>query len=304
MVCVYFLSISLDCLLMVSSAVVFVFRRSAFGRNERDTVFLPLIEELQRHFFPSKPTLPIVAANGIRVLCPGGGTMRLPFELAMRGFQVAANESSALMLMSAKFVLQTTKHEAHRILSSSASPSDTSFPQFTIHPFIHSRCDWMRRSDQSAAVLIPDIDTVAVALPCPLSIVEGSFETLYAEAHERWDAVVTCFFIDTGVDIVAYVDRIATCLRDGGLWLNVGPLAYHHSRDRFSPSIDLCYDELLTVIRSRSLEVTMEREIDATYNQHPQSMSTVVYKCRLFAAVKKKRRSEIGLTTGPSMNDT
>lgn len=43
----------------------------------------------------------------------------------------------------------------------------------------------------------------------------------------QWDAVLTCFFIDTAQNIVTYIETIATLLREGGVWINLGPLLYH-----------------------------------------------------------------------------
>jgi carnosine N-methyltransferase len=39
--------------------------------------------------------------------------------------------------------------------------------------------------------------------------------------------VLTCFFIDTAQNIVSYIETIATLLREGGVWINFGPLLYH-----------------------------------------------------------------------------
>ena len=43
----------------------------------------------------------------------------------------------------------------------------------------------------------------------------------------EWDAVLTCFFIDTAQNIVSYIETIAILLREGGVWINLGPLLYH-----------------------------------------------------------------------------
>lgn len=69
-----------------------------------------------------------------------------------------------------------------------------------------------------------------------------------------WDAVVTCFFIDTAHNIIEYIETISKILKDGGVnflcysflnsfdllwlltclgsmfrqvWINLGPLLYH-----------------------------------------------------------------------------
>ncbi len=42
-----------------------------------------------------------------------------------------------------------------------------------------------------------------------------------------FDAVATCFFIDTAHNVVHYLQIIAQLLRPGGAWVNLGPLLYH-----------------------------------------------------------------------------
>ena len=37
-----------------------------------------------------------------------------------------------------------------------------------------------------------------------------------------WDAVVTCFFIDTAHNIVEYLEIIYKVLKPGGVWINLG----------------------------------------------------------------------------------
>ena len=66
-----------------------------------------------------------------------------------------------------------------------------------------------------------------------LAVQFGSFEMVYGPRQspdhgDRFDLVVTCFFLDTAKDVLDYVDTIHHVLRPGGLWINVGPLHYHH----------------------------------------------------------------------------
>ena len=42
-----------------------------------------------------------------------------------------------------------------------------------------------------------------------------------------WDAVCTVFFIDTAPNVIAYVEAIYKVLRNGGVWVNLGPLLWH-----------------------------------------------------------------------------
>jgi hypothetical protein len=67
---------------------------------------------------------------------------------------------------------------------------------------------------------------LCVGLGCGCGWVAGAGQRtdwMGAEGAGMWDAVVTCFFIDTARNIVEYVRLIRRLLRPGGVWLNLGP---------------------------------------------------------------------------------
>lgn len=49
-------------------------------------------------------------------------------------------------------------------------------------------------------------------------------------AAEAWDAVVTCFFLDTAANALQYVETIHRILRPGGVWVNMGAFARQPAR--------------------------------------------------------------------------
>jgi ubiquinone/menaquinone biosynthesis C-methylase UbiE len=53
-------------------------------------------------------------------------------------------------------------------------------------------------------------------------ILNYSLLLLYFPRVEKWDAVVTCFFIDTAKNIVDYLETIHKVLKKGGVWINAG----------------------------------------------------------------------------------
>lgn len=76
----------------------------------------------------------------------------------------------------------------------------------------------------------------------------GNFVEIYGDESERgrWDAVATCFFIDTAPVVMEYVETIHSALRSGGIWTNIGPLLYHWVEDteqnndeRFQKSVEV-----------------------------------------------------------------
>ena len=47
------------------------------------------------------------------------------------------------------------------------------------------------------------------------------------EEASSYDAVVTCFFLDTAANVLDYIQAMESILITGGRWINVGPLHWH-----------------------------------------------------------------------------
>jgi len=79
----------------------------------------------------------------------------------------------------------------------------------------------------------------------------GDFLEVYGTIHqkEKWDCVVTCFFIDCANNIVEYLEKIYYVLKFGGTWINLGPLLYHYADMPDERSIEPPYDILVEVIK-------------------------------------------------------
>lgn len=79
-----------------------------------------------------------------------------------------------------------------------------------------------------------------------MSMVAGEFLEVYdlPSEHGQWNAVVTCFFLDTAPDPVAYIDLIYRLLRPGGWWINFGactvPLPLPLPRHTHAPQARCC----------------------------------------------------------------
>ncbi|WVY94971.1 hypothetical protein V8G54_034059 [Vigna mungo] len=93
-----------------------------------------------------------------------------------------------------------------------------------------------------------------------------------------WDAVVTCFFIDTAHNIVEYIEIISKILKDGGVWINLGPLLYHFADvygQEDEMSIELSLEDVKSVAVSYGFEFEKESTIETTYTTNPRSMMQV-----------------------------
>ncbi|KAF5350512.1 hypothetical protein D9756_008538 [Leucocoprinus leucothites] len=180
------------------------------GKSERDACYEPIKEALLDHFKHVQQE----ERSRLRVLVPGAGLGRLAFDVAQLGFASQGNEFSHYMLLASYFVLnQTTEVNQHRI-----------------YPYIHSFSNVSSKSDILRPIAIPDVSPSSLPPNTPFSLVAGDFEEVYGgesdpeePQHGLWDAVLTCFFIDTAKNIVNYLRIIHKILAPGGVWINLGP---------------------------------------------------------------------------------
>jgi hypothetical protein len=159
----------------------------------------------------------------MHVLVPGAGLGRLVFDICRAGFSVEGNEISYHELMASALVLNHTQKAG----------------QFQIAPFALNGSNHISRADQFRTVQIPDIhpstelgmtDGSNVPASERMSMATGDFCVLYGQAEYKdvFDAVATVFFIDTAPNIIRYIEAVRNCLKLGGLWINLGPLLWHH----------------------------------------------------------------------------
>lgn len=308
------------------------------GAEERTNSFKPAIDILNKY-------LPVTAENKNKqkVLVPGCGLGRLPFDLVLQGYAAQGNEFSLQMLFTSHWILNCipnwladddTDDPAHADNEGSNSPSNSekessenkefspsasegdddgsarTINAFTIHPWIHDPCNHLSVEDMIRPVRFPDIAPSSLGAINPdadFSMVAGEFLEVYdvKEQHGKWDAVVTCFFLDTAPIVFQYIEVIEKLLKPGGIWINLGPLLYHwyqsgegmtleapRSRNgasddpRYQMSIELTYDEILQVIRKYSFTLLEEGSYSTTYASNNKSMMQTLYNTRLFVVKK------------------
>lgn len=148
-----------------------------------------------------------------------------------------------------------------------------------------------------------------------MSMTSGDFCVLYSskEYAATFDAITTVFFIDTAPNLIRYIETIRDCLRDGGLWINVGPLLWHFDSKRKDGgeeavdtteansmidddrgiaepgSFELSHDEVMLLVKAHGFEIVKEDVggIGTGYMQDPRSMLQHVYKPVHWVARKK-----------------
>ncbi|THU61846.1 hypothetical protein C4D60_Mb07t27560 [Musa balbisiana] len=166
-------------------------------------------------------------------LVPGAGLGRLALEISCLGFVSQGNEFSYYMMICSSFILNYTQVVG----------------EWTIYPWIHSNCNSLSDSDQLRSVSFPDIHPSSAGITEGFSMCAGDFVEVYNDESQEayWDAVVTCFFLDTAHNIVEYIETISKLLKTGGVWINLGPLLYHFA-DSYGPedemSIELSLEDV------------------------------------------------------------
>ncbi|KAK7678716.1 hypothetical protein QCA50_018298 [Cerrena zonata] len=246
------------------------------GKVERDVCYEPMKDALIKHF----QNIPTAERGKLRVLVPGAGLGRLAWDIANMGFACQGNEFSHYMLLASFFILNRTE----------------TINQHTIYPYVHSFSNIRDKAALLRGVTIPDVNPSSLPQNSNFSLVAGDFEEIYgAEEHEEgdpqageWDAIMTCFFIDTAKNIVNYLRIIHRILAPGGVWINLGPLLWHWENNTTNdPSVELSLDEVKELARQIGFEISNERTIDTTYTNNSQSMLGYVYQAAFWTATKK-----------------
>jgi len=237
------------------------------GQAERDATYKPLIEAVQRHL-PAPPL-----GSGMRkprVLCPGSGLGRLPFDFARVGYAAQGNEFSYHMLLGSHLIYNRTQQREC----------------YEMYPFLLSFVNRRGAKDAFKSYRVPDlVPCEELTRDCEISMAAGEFVEVYKDQKEEWDAVVTAFFLDTAKNIFLYVRTIAELIRPGGVWTNLGPLLYHYADVEDEISIELSWEEVRVFI-CKFFDIVEEERRDAHYTLNPKGLMRTVFRSIFFTAVR------------------
>ncbi|RDB17307.1 Carnosine N-methyltransferase [Hypsizygus marmoreus] len=244
------------------------------GTEEREACYTPMKDALVNHF----SNIPAEERGRLRVLVPGAGLGRLAYDIAKMGFACQGNEFSHYMLLASYFILNRTD----------------SIGKHTFYPYVHSFSNVPSRSAMLRAVSIPDVLPSDLPSGSNFSLVAGDFEEIYGADSDpaepqsgQWDAILTCFFIDTAKNIVNYLRVIHRILAPGGVWINLGPLLWHFENNNTNDlSVELDLEEVKALARTIGFELSNEKTIDTTYTSNPQGMLGYVYNAAFWTATK------------------
>lgn len=258
------------------------------------------------------------------LLLPGAGLGRMLFELCNAGYDVEGNEISYHQLFASNFILNATQHAE----------------QYNLFPFVTTFSNHLSRDNQMACFSIPDVhpsteiaqhlqnhqhpSTSASVPPGSMNMTAGDFITSYStrDSKDSFDAVVTIYFIDTAPNLIRYIETVMHCLRDKGVWINIGPLLWHFD-ERMTPSdlsignsekirndesieqvemedtgigepgsFELTDEEVVAMLDRLGFEILVHELLPAEkggYIQDLKSMMQSRYRCSHWVARKKKR---------------
>lgn len=285
---------------------------SAEGASERAASFSPILAALKQYL----PQTHATKGHPHRVLVPGAGLGRLVFEICAAGYYVEGNEISYHQLLASNYILN------------SAGGVGT----HTLYPWALNSSNHQTRNNQLQNVAIPDVHPVATLMAAQaemqweepyserMTMTSGDFCVLYRQPDyaETFDAITTCFFIDTAPNVISYIQTIQHCLKPEGIWINLGPLLWHFE-SALTPSerekqrgqgteqhahrhgiengndgigepgsIELSNDEVVALVERHGFELLEHRSAGAAgYIQDPASMLHNIYQPVFWIARKK-----------------
>ncbi len=272
---------------------------SAEGAGERDACYGPVLSDVGKLFGQTPKR------GDVRILVPGAGLGRLVFEFCRQGYTVEGNEISYHQLLASAWVLNHVRRAR----------------RFELFPFALEFNNLVSRTQQLKAVSIPDVHPATELAKASasgdthaferMSMTASDFVVLYGDEEHKgvFDAVVTVFFLDTAPNVVRYVEVIRNCLKEGGAWINIGPLLWHfgdralgegaegqarrQERDKEGieepGSVELTVEEVLLLVESMGFGIEMQevRGEGVGYIQNPESLLRNVYRLSHWVARKK-----------------
>lgn len=243
------------------------------GAPERTQSYGRICQEAQKQLAGRNPDDPA------KILVPGAGLGRLCLELTNQGFEVQGNEFSYYMLLTSSFILNNTGRAE----------------QWTVFPWMHSNCNQKSIADQLRGVTIPDVHPATlVQRPGLLSMCAGDFVEVYSAQDQAasFDCVATCFFLDTAHNILQYMQIIRHILKDGGCWINLGPLLFHWAdAHTYLPeeelSIELSLEEVEAAAKQLGFKTIKREMVSAAYMTNLRSMLKSTYNCVFWTMIKE-----------------
>jgi hypothetical protein len=161
--------------------------------------------------------------------------------------------------------------------------------QHTLQPFSHRFSNQRSNTHLFREITFPD---VLPRYSTHFQIAEGDF-LKHKPVGEKYDYIVTQFFIDTGSNIVATLQQIRELLKDGGKWINLGPLLWTGGG---SVAMELSLEEVLEIAKEIGFDIMGEesevaeryrrKTVECEYTADKMGMFLRVYHAEFWVATK------------------
>jgi len=235
----------------------------------------------------------------IRVLIPGAGLGRIVYEVLRAGYEVQGNELEFCMLMASNLALNMYLLQTRLSTNFRLDPERA----YELYPYIHTMSH--HRSTQDVVQCVPIPDTSAgkgmrlSGTKAEMSMVAGDFIDCYSSPSDAgtFSVVITIFFIDTAPNVLQYLETIYNVLEPNGVWINIGPLAWHFEPDsestptRTGGTIELTLEELLSATQKIGFvletgENLTQKSISMPYMGNNRGLLTYLYHTEFWVARK------------------
>lgn len=272
---------------------------SAQGASERNACYEPVLKDVEELF------LHVPTKDDLKILVPGAGLGRLVFEICRQGYTVEGNEISYHQLLASAWVLN---HSARA-------------EQLELFPFVQAFNNVVSREHQLQAVKIPDVHPATELEKASASIGTHAFDRMSMTASDfivlygneehsgMFDAVITVFFLDTAPNVIRYIEVVRNCLKNGGAWINNGPLLWHfgdrvpkessEGQEKQQPqeregigepgSVELTVEEVLLLVEKMGFLIEKQEILESSlgYIHNHNSLSRYTYSLSHWVARKK-----------------
>ncbi len=135
----------------------------------------------------------------------------------------------------------------------------------SIYPYVHTFSNAYNKDTILREIKIPDVE-VEIKNGTRFELVAGDFEEIYGqpentadEVHAgQFDAILTCFFIDTAKNPLSYLRTLHRILAPGGVWINLGPLLWHFENNQTGDvSIELDLNEVKELCKTVGFDLSV-----------------------------------------------
>jgi len=286
------------------------------GANLRDE-FGWIKEQLWRYHYEMIPNNTESVLSPI--LVPGAGIGRLAFDLAFAQDEECSSDCFvypfAVEAMDNSIVMAAAAHHLFHIHKSGNVTDDSmanNQGQTKIYPFVSDsltnevdtqwRWDSTEIPEQSVLEQLHTMHDQQPHQRPKLSYTVGDFVTTYSSPSKRgqYGSLVSLFFIDTATNIYEYILTIRHLLRNGGVWINLGPVQWHRN-SQLHPTTNELRDMIQAVgfevkhweVSEKLVAYRHPDDLDSTYSKVRGSRSTrsEAYRPLKFVAVLKTDES-------------